>query len=437
MVKLKAIVTTILFYLLCIQTFERRLFAKTDETTNSNFNDVMVEHTSLEFEIEPNKVKGIAHLKLKCKQDECDKVVLDIKDLEILDVYENHEDIDDNSFKLEFERFSTDFEHGEGLKITVGPRHMNEEIYLSVVFLHKNENTSIIYLNENQTQGNIFYYTNTKPISARSLFPCMDSPVIKSTYSAKITIDSRLRVVFSGIEKSRKTKNRKTKYYFTQHVPIPTYSVGFAIGKLDESCIEKICIYGEEGILNKVVELVKNIPVNNIHQEVEIIEKDVRGRERTLLDQIIKRTFHKRKNTISILDILKHVEEYLTKYEFLQMNIVVMPKGYNQQSENLANTIFIGQNVFDHDEEQLYVLVQEIVSNWIGNMISHSCWKHTSLSIGLAKYLERKVLEVLENREVYHITKNIGEIELFDFIDELGNDHHKTSLCRQQYAQPS
>ena len=61
-------------------------------------------------------------------------------------------------------------------------------------------------------------------------------------------------------------------------------------------------------------------------------------------------------------------------------------------------------------------------------MISHSCWKHTSLSIGLAKYLERKVLEELENREVYHITKNIGEIELFDFIDELGNDHHKTSL---------
>lgn len=344
--------------------------------------------------------------KFVCKQESCNKVILDIRDLDILNVYEiTSEDDTSVENKLKYERFSTDFEHGDGLKIEL-PRSLliNEEAYISVEFIHKNNNPSIVWLSKEQTDSGDFLYTMVKPIFARALFPCMDSPTIKSTVSARIVVPDGYNVVFSGLlEKTKKLpvtspKQQKTKFFFSQVVPIPSFLIGFVVGKLEAHEISnRVVVFSEKHRLHHAIDLLKDVDT-----------------------------------------YIQHGEDYLTKFVWGKLNLVIMPKGFPHSGIGNANLIYLSHNILDDKENVFYNLLHEIVQSWIGNLITHSCWRHYALTKGLASYIERKIIYEVENKENSETHKNIGEIELYDLIDDLGEEENLTSMFPSiRYLEPS
>jgi leukotriene-A4 hydrolase len=68
-----------------------------------------------------------------------------------------------------------------------------------------------------------FLFTQCQAIHARSLVPCQDSPFLKITYSASVTVpDAALVAVMSAIQTNCQQITPSTKVYsFEQKIPIP------------------------------------------------------------------------------------------------------------------------------------------------------------------------------------------------------------------------
>ena len=78
-----------------------------------------------------------------------------------------------------------------------------------------------------------FVYTHAEAIHARSFYPCMDTPYVKFTVNASLTVNKDFVALFGGISLGDPIiKGDLKTYKYEQTVPIPSYLVAIAAGDL-------------------------------------------------------------------------------------------------------------------------------------------------------------------------------------------------------------
>ena len=89
-------------------------------------------------------------------------------------------------------------------------------------------------LNSEQTVGKKapYLFTQCQAIHARSLLPCQDTPSVKITYTAEITVPSSLKALMSAIQVSENLNQKNNVYFFDQKIAIPSYLIALAVGNL-------------------------------------------------------------------------------------------------------------------------------------------------------------------------------------------------------------
>lgn len=100
------------------------------------------------------------------------------------------------------------------------------------------------WLSPEQANGYPFCFTQAQAIHARSLFPCQDTPAVKMTYSAVMSIaepHEKLTVVMSALKVASLETDPPNSSRFNCSVPIPSYLFAFACGNLACRNISKRC----------------------------------------------------------------------------------------------------------------------------------------------------------------------------------------------------
>lgn len=91
------------------------------------------------------------------------------------------------------------------------------------------------WLNSSQTRdGNVFMFTQAQAIHARSILPCQDTPSVKFTFDAEMTLlepYKHLTVVMGAVPIADDAA-KPGVFRFVQDVPIPSYLIAFACGQL-------------------------------------------------------------------------------------------------------------------------------------------------------------------------------------------------------------
>lgn len=206
-----------------------------DPNTLSNYNNFLTIHTTVNFNIdfEKKNIGGKVALTLKSITDAAAKeILLDTSFLNVKDVV-----LDGKTAKWELlPRFEP---YGSVLKIVLQDGIQNgKSVELEMTTETTKECTAIQWLTPAQTRSEHPYmFTQCQAIHTRSVFPCQDTPDVKST--VQFNIESPLPVIASGLSTGVNDLGGSadgaiaTKLYtFEQNIPIPSYLFALASGNI-------------------------------------------------------------------------------------------------------------------------------------------------------------------------------------------------------------
>ena len=205
--------------------------AARDPCTLSNYGFWRTEHTTaqLHVDFQNQRLKGSVLLRLRSQTDgESKEVVLDTRHVKVSAVRVDSKDSD-----WELKAHSEPF--GAPLHIQVPSGAAKDAtIELAIDLETTAKCTALQWLTPAQTsnQKHPYMFSQCQAINARSIFPCQDTPDVKSTFSFKLT--STLPVVASGVPVGDHKAEPGTEklYAFEQKVPIPSYLFAIASGDI-------------------------------------------------------------------------------------------------------------------------------------------------------------------------------------------------------------
>lgn len=205
--------------------------ANRDPSTLSNYAAWLTKHTTanLSIDFDSQSLKGRVDYDIVSRTaGESKEIVLDTSHLDI-------SSISVGGAKAEWAFKEPSKALGTPLSISV-PEGAKEGdvVKLSIEMQTTKDCTALQWLTPAQTSNgkHPYMFSQCQAIHARSLFPCQDTPDVKSTYTFNIT--SPLTVIASGVLSSE-TLNKDdvtTTYVFEQKVPIPSYLFALASGDI-------------------------------------------------------------------------------------------------------------------------------------------------------------------------------------------------------------
>lgn len=214
-----------------------RRMAPRDPTTLANYGDWVTRHTTVNFRVnfEKQRLEGSVVLELESLTDkESREIILDTNAIHISSVKLNSAE---SPWKLQ-DRVAP---FGCPLSIQVPDGASKGDIVKVDIALETSSDcVGLQWMTPAQTgnKKHPYVYSQCQAILARSIFPCQDTPDVKSTYTFNIT--SPLQVVASGVPQPSDASGDGDKLYrFEQKVPIPSYLFAVASGDLKFARIGK------------------------------------------------------------------------------------------------------------------------------------------------------------------------------------------------------
>ncbi|KAL8906049.1 MAG: hypothetical protein Q9207_002279 [Kuettlingeria erythrocarpa] len=365
-----------------------------DPNTLSNYNNFLTKHTTANFSIdfEKKKLSGNVILKLESINDsETKDILLDTSHLDIKDINITGASISGWQLLPRLEPY------GSALKISIEEEAKKGQVVEVDIQLQTTEQcTALQWLNPAQTSNkkHPYMFSQCQAIHARSLFPCQDTPDVKSTFD--FNIRSPLPVIASGLSTGLSDGHASSDgapgtslYTFTQSIPIPSYLFALASGDIATAPIgpRSVVATGPEELDASRWEL----------------EAD---------------TEH----------FIQVAEKFVYDYAWTAYNVLVLPPSFPYGGMENPVFTFATPTIISGDRQNVDVIAHELSHSWSGNLVSNASWEHFWLNEGWTMYLERRIQAAVHGEPHRDFSAIIGWKALTDSVKQFGEDHEFTKL---------
>jgi aminopeptidase N len=183
------------------------------------------------------------------------------------------------------------------------------------------------WLSPSQTVGKVhpYLFTQCQAIHARSIVPCQDTPGVKITYSAHVSVPAPLRALMSAVPLPVQAGNR---YSFEQKIAIPSYLIALAVGEI-------------EGI--------KIGPRSTVWSEPAIVKAAAWEFAQTE-------------------EFIAAGESFLTPYCWGVYDLLVLPSSFPYGGMENPCLTFVTPSLLAGDRTLVDVVAHEIAHSWMGNL---------------------------------------------------------------------
>jgi leukotriene-A4 hydrolase len=358
----------------CHTKEQKREVMVQDPHTYSVASEAVLKHLTWKASIdfETKTISSIARWEIQ-NINNADVVIFDTKDLAIEKVW--LEDGDSTQFRLG----EKDEILGQPLAVMIKPttKHVN------IQYTTSPSADALQWLTPAQTAGKTspFLFTQSQAILARSWVPCQDSPNIRFTYDAEVTVPKELLVLMSASNPEK--KNESGKYTFAMKQPIPSYLLALAAGDLEFKAVSNRCgIYAEPSMLNSAV------------WEFTDLEKMVAG-----------------------------AEELYGPYQWERYDVLVLPPSFPFGGMENPRVTFATPTILAGDRSLTSLIAHELAHSWSGNLVTNATWNDFWLNEGFTVYFEHRIMEKLYGRDYSEMLADLSLQDLKTTISDLKKDN--------------
>ena len=354
-----------------------------DYHSYANVDQFKTTHVDLDLRVifKFKQIAGSVTLELKRLDPRSTQLVLDTKDLMILDVTQKATDVLGATAKNQTLWVSRPFHLekpdpilGSALVIDLPPSKKGTES-IKIDYETTDKSAALQWLGASQTaRHKPFLYTESEPISARSWIPLQDTPQIRAPYKAKIHIDDNenLRAVMSA-ENDPKAKRSKD-YSFTMPEAVPSYLIALAVGDLE---------FQETG------------PRTGVYAEKSTIKEAA-------------------KEFADTEAMIQANEKMFGPYRWSRYDILVMPPSFPEGGMENPRLSFITPTVIAGDKSLVSVIAHELAHSWSGNLVGNATWRDFWLNEGFTEYMTSRIMTVIYGEQRTAMEEVLGLKSLRD-----------------------
>ncbi|XP_059151460.1 aminopeptidase B-like [Physella acuta] len=366
----------------------------TDVATSSNFKQVKTTHLHLDTYVDfsQKSIAGSETITFKSETDELSSVILDVhQTLTVITVKYN-----ERVLKFEVKPFRS---YGTSLEIFLEEAKNKGDVFELWIQFVSGKGPALSWLEPQQTadKKQPFLYSQGQSVLNRSFFPCQDTPAVKATYSAFVSVPDQLTAVMSANQRSFGEKankdNQKNCFYFEQTVPIPSYLIALAVGDLKSAEIgPRSCVWAEPSILEKA---------------------------RAEFDGDVEK-------------FITTGEQLFGDYIWGRYDILVMPPSFPYGGMENPCLTFVTPCLIVGDKSLVDVVIHEITHSWFGNLVTNANWSEFWLNEGLTMFGQRRIEEILFGKAHMCLEAITGRTLLEQMVEQMvekdGQDHPLTRL---------
>jgi aminopeptidase N len=345
--------------------------------------EARVRHVALELtaDFAAKTLSGSAKLAIERAAD-ADSIVLDVRDLTI----ESVKDATGNA--LGFQVGAADPIRGAPLSIALPAQ--GDTV---VVAYHTSPDAAAVqWLSPAQTAGGKqpYLFTQGQAILTRTWVPTQDSPGIRQTYEARITVPTGLRAVMSAelITPDGVPVTNGVAYAFRMNQPIPPYLIALAIGDLAFRPIG---------------------PRTGVWSEPSVVERAA--------------------NEFADLEaMLTAAEKLYGPYRWDRYDVIVLPPSFPFGGMENPRLTFATPTILAGDRSLVSLIAHELAHSWSGNLVTNATWDDFWLNEGFTSYIERRIMEELRGAEYAAMLRQLARQDLEATVKDLGATSPDTRL---------
>lgn len=266
---------------------------------------------------------------------------------------------------------------------------------LRIIYATTPEASGLMWLKPEQTTGgeHPFLLSQCQAIHARSLVPLQDTPRVRVTYGAEVTLPKAMAAVMSAgpAEEIGRTDDSKT-LRFDMPQPIPPYLLAIAVGDIASKDIgPRTRVYAEPGELEAVA--------------WEFAEAE---------------------------QMLEAAETLFGPYRWERYDFIVLPPAFPYGGMENPRMTFLTPTLVAGDRSLVSVLAHELAHSWTGNLVTNASNQDFWLNEGFTVYAERRLIEALYGPDDATLHARLGRVDLEEVLAERQAQGRPTSLWYDQ-----
>lgn len=340
--------------------------------------EARVTHVDLDLNVDfaAKTIDGIATLDVLAAKG-AKEIVLDTLDLDIKEVS------DENRRALPFALGAKDAQLGSPLTI-----QLNGAKQVRIRYISKPGARALQWLTPEQTLGKKmpFLFSQGQSINNRSWIPTQDSPGIRQTWSATITVPDGFVPVMSAQmldgDKGELVPHQRRKFRFKMDNPVPPYLIALAVGDLKfKETGPRTGVWAEAGMIDAAV------------SEFADVEK-----------------------------MIDAAQALYGPYRWGRYDMLVLPPSFPYGGMENPNLTFFTPTIITGDKSNTDVLAHELAHSWSGNLVTNATWADSWLNEGFTTYFENRIMEALYGKERAAIYSDLDYAGMLRDVKGAGGD---------------
>ena len=313
----------------------------------------------LAVDLAAKRIDGYAALTLARRTPDATTLVLDTRALEVLAVHALPPDATAVTATAAADPTPAEFTLGETHATLGTPLVITlpgaPDAKVGVRFRVGEQSTAIQFLAPEQTAGGAhpFLFTQCQAIHARALAPCQDTPSVKMTYDARVTVPAALTAVMSARAAPEgepppapsplaAAGTPLAAFAFAQPTPIPSYLLALAVGDLAARRLG---------------------PISRVWAEPAVVAA-------------AEREFSE------VLSFLTAGEALAGPYRWGAYDLLLLPQSFPYGGMENPCLTFVTPTLLTGDRSATNVIAHEIAHSWTGNLVTNATWEHFWLNEG-------------------------------------------------------